>query len=308
MNRLRRPLLLRIIGISLITVLGCGKHRNFGSGAVDLDSGVHPNTPLSVGDSDSTAREEPPGPDAEGAGTPTARLSVEDGNSDAATSPSSPQCGSNADCASPSASRCSNNQCVRCEANADCSHIDNTPGLAAGTLLGICDLSNPNGPQCVQCTGSERQACGADVCDFKTAECSASSPVGSSGLCEPCVSDAQCEAAARCVQQTFAGSDVGAFCFPLRVADQECALAPFSDLKTATTVDGLSADVCLLRRTTCPGLLDVNRTACTASADCGATGLDDGRCEGDVCSLPCQTGSDCFDPVPGSCLGGVCQL
>jgi hypothetical protein len=64
---------------------------------------------------------------------------------------------------------------------------------------------------------------------------------------------------------------------------------PYSQLVVSTTIDGASANLCTLRRTTCAGLTDVTSQSCDADADCGETGQDDGRCDTviETCSVPC---------------------
>jgi hypothetical protein len=137
-------------------------------------------------------------------------------------------------------------------------------------------------------------------------------PEGSAGLCETCVADNHCAAAQRCATHLFGTTPIGPFCFPVATgaASNTCNLTPYSGLTASTTVDGVSANLCLLRRTTCTGLGDFNVQVCDAAADCGEEGLDDGRCdeEAEVCSIPCTNNIDCFDPGANSCLGGLCQL
>jgi hypothetical protein len=217
------------------------------------------------------------------------------------------QCRSNTDCTTPGASVCSNNACVPCTDGVDagCSHIDSN-GATAGGALGVCDAGT-----CVQCTGARRTACGANVCNSSTKVCT-TFPVGSAELCETCVSDAHCATTERCATQLFGATNLGSFCFPIGTggAGTACNLTPYSQLAVSTTIDGVSANLCTLRRTTCAGLADVASQSCDADADCGETGQDDGRCDtvSETCSVPCTGNVDCFDPGANSCLGGVCQL
>jgi len=204
------------------------------------------------------------------------------------------ECVSNANCTNPAASKCVQNDCVPCTANADCTQ----PGL------GVCDLSGPAGV-CVQCTGTQRQACGANVCDSLRRVCT-NLAVGSADLpCDPCVSDAHCDTDTRCVQEKVGSS--GYFCFP--VNDPTCTSNPFSVLSTGT-IDSPSQTACTLQRTSCAAFLDFDNQACEIDADCGLPNVADGICtsgggQGDLCSIPCTGASDC---AGGPCSGGVCAL
>ncbi len=206
------------------------------------------------------------------------------------------QCLEDADCTDPLAPRCEQNVCAPCISSENCGHI---PGR------NVCDNQ-----ECVQCTGAERDACsgGAGVCNALTRTCTLL-PVGSAGLCDTCVSDAHCSAngTSFCAVQLFAGSEVGHFCFPAS-SQNGCSLTPFSNPIPMTTIDGDSALLCMLRLTTCPALSHVETLSCAMPEDCGEPGIDDGRCLNGLCSLPCATGNDCFNPGAQSCIGAVCQL
>jgi hypothetical protein len=208
------------------------------------------------------------------------------------------QCVDDADCPSPTASACSNdNRCVACASDDDCSHV-----RSGNTVLGLCDAGT-----CVQCTGPRRAACGMNVCNSITRQCT-SFPVASAELCETCVSDAHCAASQRCATHLFGSTNVGNFCFPVATGTgTTCNLTPYSIPTTLTTLDGVSTSLCMLRRTTCEGIADFGNQSCDVAADCGVASLDDGRCATDTCSIPCTDSTDCFDPSPNSCLGGFCQ-
>lgn len=210
------------------------------------------------------------------------------------------QCVSNADCqANADASACRDNQCVPCTVDADCNGI-----ASGGVELHVCDAGT-----CVQCTGPKRAACagGINVCDSSTRQCTPF-PVGSASTCDPCVSDAHCGTTQRCALQLFGTTPLGPFCFPVATgaASNTCSLTPFAGLTASTTIDGASANLCLLRQTTCGALADFGVQACDADADCGEAGLADGLCDAgtETCSTPCNSTLDCFD----GCLGGVCEL
>jgi hypothetical protein len=206
------------------------------------------------------------------------------------------QCVSNADCTNPSASKCSSNQCVPCAVNGDCSA---QPGL------GVCDTAggaDGGAPQCVQCTGLQRQACGANVCNSLTRVCTAFG-LGSATLnCDVCVSDAHCAPDTRCVLES-SGSG-GYFCLP--VPNPGCTSFPFSVMATGT-IDSATQAVCQFRRTTCDAFLDFAVTACNGDQECGIPSVAaDGICANSgTCSLPCTDPTDC---AGGGCAGGVCDL
>ncbi len=211
------------------------------------------------------------------------------------------QCLSNADCPNPAFSLCSQNECVPCAVNGDCD--------IAG--LGVCDTSSGDGV-CVQCTGDQRQACagGANVCNSTTRTCTTFAVGSATNPCATCVSDAHCSTSARCIQQTFAGTNVGFFCFPLQSAGS-CQTRGFGQLSSATTIEDDVAAVCLQRETTCPAFADYGELqACASEADdaaCGVTGLADGSCvprgAGFVCSINCEFVDDC---PTGICTNGAC--
>jgi len=214
------------------------------------------------------------------------------------------ECLANTDCPNPAASHCVQNQCQPCAVNDDCSHV-----VSGEAQLAVCDTSLfPS--QCVECTSTQRTACGATVCNGSTRQCENRS-IGSAGICESCISDAECIPAARCAVHVFGGAELGAFCFPIS-QDESCPQTPFSGLANGvTTIDGELADLCLLRRTTCAAIDDSGLLGkdCTASSDCGLPNVDDGVCDAALgkCSFPCISPFDCPGGA-GSCLGGICQL
>ena len=206
------------------------------------------------------------------------------------------QCVTNANCPDPSASRCENNVCIACASNSDCVHVDATAGAAGGTL-GVCDQGT-----CVECTGTQREACGAAVCNSLTRTC-APFPPGSARSCDECVSDAQCDDGSRCVQQVFEGTPVGFFCFPLATGTASGCGTVLAVSVTTNTIDGEQQVVCAPRRTTCPSIKQ-QAEPCTTDDDCGVPGLNDGVC-GELagepqCTMPCTVTADCN----GDCLPG----
>ena len=170
------------------------------------------------------------------------------------------------------------------------------------TTLGICDVGT-----CVECTGPQRGACGTNVCNSRTRLCS-NNLAGSATTCATCVSDAQCEPDARCVQQVFGGTVIGDFCLPIPTGGSCNGVRPFVGLVTVATLDSATpTGVCTLRATTCPGLNDAAEP-CDQDADCGAAGAADGLCVefgGDnQCTTPCSSPNDCN----GACDTSACAL
>jgi Cys-rich repeat protein len=214
------------------------------------------------------------------------------------------QCVADSDCTNPSASNCVNNQCIPCVTDADCSGIVGAPNNTPF----VCDTSaNPN--RCEQCTSTNFARCTTGgvpyVCDSRGANpvCSTTVSPNTASGCEACIADAQCGSAQLCVAQTFGAGNtaVGFFCFD-RGTDCPATGRPFVSVKPAVSIDDVSATVCGLALTTCPGLVDHrNATACSADTECGAAGLADGFCVNDICKIPCVgSGADC----PVSCGAG----
>ena len=193
-----------------------------------------------------------------------------------------------ADCTSASASACVAGTCTGCSADADCSHI--TGNTVCKLPPASIDAGTDTG-SCVQCTGAKYSACGQSatstplVCDSLSNTCSTQAQA-SAGLCQTCVSDAQCQAGEMCVNEVFNGSSVGYFCFYKQGATGAPAVCgnpsrPYSGLlKNASSIDGQVADICSLVVSTCPALSQFRSKDCTsagAASDqlCGfAPGVD----------------------------------
>lgn len=213
------------------------------------------------------------------------------------------ECLSNADCTDPTKSFCDgDNKCVACVDNDECSHLAN---------LTVCDTSGASGV-CVQCTGLQRQACGANVCNSLTRTCTANG-VGTATLCTPCVSDPHCEANARCVEESFPGVNDGLyFCVPLQ-ASGVCPRGFAQPALGRATIDQ-TASVCL-PETTCPAYNHyLGAQSCVSAADdaaCGIAGVADGLCvtstTGFVCTIPCDSGNDCIATALCDPTGAFCQ-
>jgi hypothetical protein len=229
------------------------------------------------------------------------------------------ECLTPSDCASASASRCQAGACTPCSSHADCAHI-------AGKS--VCD-----GGECVECTGTDYAACGEDagtplVCDSLSQSCSTKKQA-SAGLCQTCVSDAQCKAGQLCVMQRFGSPerDVGYFCFWKKAAGTGGAPAlcssvrPFVEtLVNQTSIDQATGDVCGLAVSTCLAHNEFRSKNCTTSmapddSKCGFDAPDDAKCaEFDTgvhrCTMTCLSDDDCR---PGSSCDisttpAVCEL
>ncbi|MGC4068864.1 MAG: hypothetical protein QM784_30315 [Polyangiaceae bacterium] len=222
-------------------------------------------------------------------------------------------CLGNTDCASATALRCdtATNTCTACQTDTDCSQI-------AGK--GVCSAG-----MCVQCTGKKRDACGelegkALVCDSLSQTCTTDKKVGSAGLCQPCVSDAQCPAGQLCHQQMFGGKPVGYFCFwkqgdTANGAPADCTLSsnrPYVKTEAdAQSIDGEAATLCGLAVTTCIAYnqfknVDCAPTGTPQDALCGFASGQDAKCAqygattyrcttvclgNDDCDVACNTGA-----------------
>lgn len=216
------------------------------------------------------------------------------------------QCLASNDCSDAKAAKCDKGECVKCVSNDDCAHV-------AGKT--VCDTTVG---ECVKCTGKDYSACGSSmgtplVCDSKTRTCSTKKE-HSSGLCQSCVSDAQCSAGKLCAMESFgaAPADVGYFCFwkkgdTANGAPASClpGADPYAKtLSQQTSIDGATSDLCGLRASTCTARNDLS-----ASKDCATGALpDDSKCGFDApndakcvladiatyrCTTTCISNDDC---------------
>ena len=226
-----------------------------------------------------------------------------------------PECVTNKDCTDPSASLCSQNACKPCASNNDCADI---------TGKHICDSG-----KCVQCTGTQYADCSAGttafVCNSSSRTCSQSSP-HSAGLCQPCISDAQCALGQLCAKETYlTASNTGYFCFEIQGgtaqdSPQDCTtFKPYiKALAGVTSIDGTTSTLCTLRASTCEAMNEFSIKDCSSAsgpqdavcglappsdAKCAAYGTTQYRCT--VICLnddDCKTGSSCNPSVnPNVC-------
>jgi hypothetical protein len=225
------------------------------------------------------------------------------------------ECLANTDCKALNASRCdaTSNTCVSCQSDADCSQIDGRHVCSAG--------------MCVQCTGKKYEACGqldgkGLVCNSITQTCTKDKTSGASGLCQPCVSDAQCPAGQLCYQQMFTGKPVGYFCFWKQGdtgngAPTDCTVSsnrPYSRIESdVSSIDGTVATLCTLRSTTCAAYNQFGNVDCARSGPpnddlCGFAPGADSKCGkyGMItyrCTTVCLANDDCKPGV--TCNTGV---
>jgi len=230
------------------------------------------------------------------------------------------ECSRQSDCKTPGASHCDlvTHTCKPCSVNSDCSDITGKNVCLAG--------------ECVQCIAAQSAACGTDtasgapyVCDSLEHTCT-TQKAKSAGLCASCVSDAQCKDGELCVLDTIgtgaARKPVGYFCHwkqgdTANGAPADCTTGsgpPYVKvLPRASSIDGAVADVCVLRRSSCPARADFSKKDCAPqrlSDDslCGFAPPQDAKCAqfGTTtfrCTMTCLSDIDC----PGSvtCLTDV---
>ncbi len=229
-------------------------------------------------------------------------------------------CLENADCNDAKASRCdaSTNTCTPCTVDNDCAQI-----IGKGVcMLGAAGQTN----QCVQCTGKKFDACGqsdgkALVCDSLSHTCSTTTTAQSAGLCQPCISDAQCKLGQYCVQQMYNNQPVGYFCFwkqgdPAGGAPADCKALenrPYVSTSSATSIDGDSGTFCMLDWSTCKAVNDFRNKPCASDSECGLGQGQDSKCVAvgttqKLCTMACSSDVDCKvgytclpEPAPQMC-------
>lgn len=252
------------------------------------------------------------------------------------------QCITGSDCANPTP-QCSNHQCIGCTSDDACTDLSNPecnptgsciPCTADAACIGrpgteVCDTAaGATQGKCVQCTGAKYAACKQGstqyVCESLNRVCSATAVELSADVCSECVSDAQCQMGKLCVKQLFddptdspdrGAIDIGYFCAwhknaGVGGAPAQCSsVPPYVNVATgAMSMDGATADVCVLRVSTCPALTDFSNKDCAPSGtaddnQCGSSAAPhDGYCvlkevgpPKDVyqCTVPCGSAADC---------------
>jgi hypothetical protein len=159
------------------------------------------------------------------------------------------ECGSHADCGNPTLARCDAwNKCVPCEQNVECA----SQAAAGGEPLGVCDAG-----ACVECTGTQYDACrvGAAqfVCDSRLRSC-ADKAVATEAPCYECVSDAQCMPGLLCMHTKKGTADTGLYCLSklAEMAGSSCLGDLTASEATWVSVDGVSEVVCRHPTWSCP--------------------------------------------------------
>lgn len=188
-------------------------------------------------------------------------------------------CLSNRDCLDPAASFCDTsvdpvtkvpkNTCVPCVGSGDCQHI-------VGKT--VCLPANDAQPSmCVQCTNSNNAACKSTtgettLCHGVDHTCTEAIPA-SKGLCDACVSDAQCMDGQVCVQEVFVDTLIPKYaCFwKVGAKVSDCTKTqPYSYIRSkVSTIDGDTATICGLGVSTCSAWKEY----VSPSIDCAPDGL-----------------------------------
>lgn len=249
-------------------------------------------------------------------------------------SPSSPrantcvQCRTNDDCTTPEASVCDTsvdpltnlprNVCVGCTSTRDCVHIAGKQVCLSATA------TEPS--RCVECTKDDAHACSngaaSTLCHGLEHVCT-NRLKSSAGLCQPCISDAECVAGQACVPETFGLEQTKLYaCLwkkgdPTPNAPISCSDAtnqPYIITRPdVTTIDGAAATVCGLAVSTCAAVLEAVTPTINCAPDgvpnhslCSFEGYDSARCVSArngayQCSPRCSKNADCFDGI-SSCM------
>ncbi|MEC9441589.1 MAG: hypothetical protein VYE40_10840 [Myxococcota bacterium] len=195
-------------------------------------------------------------------------------------------CTENTTCTDANASLCQEDQtCGACEMDADCAHL----GLNR-CVEGVCNTCT---------TATEEQDCNGNAC-LPDGTCG-TTPRETLGSCQACQADNECFADYRCVPMTFGDPAMphGSFC--LKVASTGCA-QPYSILIDSPSVSGAASEnYCGINQTntTCEAIGSLrSNTTCSTDDECGAPGLEDGRCEnlslGLRCTISCTADSRCL--------------
>ncbi|HVW25535.1 MAG TPA: hypothetical protein VHC69_09200 [Polyangiaceae bacterium] len=142
------------------------------------------------------------------------------------------------------------------------------------------------------------------VCDSLQRACT-TFKAQSAGLCDPCVTDAECVPGELCVLDTVGSGanlkNVGYFCHwkqgdTANGAPSDCTATGTPYVKVvsnATSIDGVKADVCVLRVSSCPANADFS------SKNCAPTGTPDDK----LCAFSPPIDAKCaqFGPTSYRC-------
>jgi len=220
------------------------------------------------------------------------------------------------------------NVCVQCNVTGDCDAASTQPVCASDTCRGCAADSECTGGttcdestgKCVQCDENDRDACGANVCNVLTKKCT-SEPVNSAQVCEPCVSDEQCQVGQLCIRM-FGDSDgngskdaeVGWFCQWQKngggAAPAFCdsSVRPYFGEQTAVSSlnqPSGSFTICTLAASTCPAITEKFRDACGRFGSGAAAIIVENRNDSDIPGRP--VAKELITPDDSVCgIGGKC--
>lgn len=201
------------------------------------------------------------------------------------------QCFDDSDCG-PDAPTCELGLCVGCQEPEECERFEDAQ---------ICHSTG----QCVECTPTERDACGFNSCDPGALECT-DTPTRSKTTCDACVADEECPDDERCIWMNFdSARRASGYCLGLPDAIEGCPS------KYPVRVDRVSASgfprtgYCTINEdiTTCEAVKGYGRPGCEEDDECGVPGVEDAVCRLFEslrrCTYPCDVRNEC----PG---GAIC--
>lgn len=226
------------------------------------------------------------------------------------------QCLSNKHCTDPGASFCDTaldpvtktpkNVCAPCVGSGDCQHL---PGEA------VCLSATEMTPSmCVQCSAENSKACKnsagvATLCHSTDHVCTDFLPK-SVGLCDTCISDAQCMDNQACAQETFVSELLPQYaCFWRKgtTAAPDCSgTQPYAYPRLGASIDGTTVEVCGLGVSTCAAWREYRSPTIDCAPDglpvhevCTFHGVESARCVQDSsdqyhCAPRCSKQIDCF--------------
>ncbi len=215
-------------------------------------------------------------------------------------------CAGDSDCTDADAGKCdtTTNTCVPCDDSDQCTEDG----------AGICDMSGESG-LCVECTiDTEETACGLFSCNPATNECTETER-GDVTRCGACVADSECGLPDdRCVPMNFMGTPrATGYC--LKQFDTGCVRPHSVPTDARASLSGAAAETycgVLEASVTCEAVQDlIDDTACGSDDECGAEGLEDGRCEtvngtAERCTYDCTGASECTGATMCGAAGRFC--
>jgi hypothetical protein len=174
---------------------------------------------------------------------------------------------------------------------------------------------------CVQCNTNDD--CDATHgCDPTMHACVAIVP-GSKDVCQPCLRDSECHVGQLCAAISATHPATGNFCTwrvdPMVTGPTCLMVRPYVLPMMLTSVDGVSANMCLLRSSTCEALHEFAQTCATPSTTpspmCGAsmTGYCSHQGALTECTVLCANALDCPCADPAcmtqyQCNSTLCNL